>query len=162
MKKMLAVVAMVACVATVARADYYEYSVTTATGAVTTVSDQIPVSGYLDRVEIIQTAGRTNSYTIATYDGTTAVDTVVTSASLATATDVIRPRVIGTTTAGVNLAPAVQAGSDAVTNNVGTALIAAYERPLVGGNLKVSILGDAANVATTAVKVLFYFERFLR
>jgi hypothetical protein len=162
MKKMLAVVAMVACVATVARADFYEYSVTTATGAVTTVSDQIPISGYLDRVEIIQTAGRTNSFTIASYDGTTAVDTVVSVSALATATDVIRPRVIGTTTAGVNLAPAVQDGSDAVTNNVGTALIAAYERPLVGGNLKVSILGDAANVATTAVKVRFYFERFQR
>jgi hypothetical protein len=161
MKKMLAVVAMVACVATVARADFYEYSVTTATGAVTTVSDQIPISGYLDRVEIIQTAGRTNSFTIASYDGTTAVDTIVASGAL-TGNKVIRPRVIGTTTAGVNLAPAVQAGSDAVTNNVGTALIAAYERPMVGGNIKVSILGDAANVATTAVKVRFYFERFQR
>lgn len=159
MKKMLAMVVVVACVATVARADFYEYSVTTATGAVTTVSAQIPISGYLDRVEIIQTAGRTNSFTIASYDGTTAVDTVVSVSALATATDVIRPRIIGTTTAGVNLAAAANG-----TNNytAGTVLVANYERPLVGGNIKVSILGNAANVATTAVKVRFYFERFNR
>jgi hypothetical protein len=156
MKKMLAVVAMVACVATVARADFYEYSVTTATGAVTTVSEQIPISGYLDRVEIIQTAGRTNSFTIATYDGTTAVDTFVASGAL-TGNKVIRPRIIGTTTAGVDIAGVSGSGTNATT-----VLVANYEKPIVGGNLKVSILGDAANVATTAVKVRFYFERFQR
>jgi len=161
MKKMLTLVLMVACVATVARADFYEYSATLATGAVTTVSDQIPVAGYLDRVEIIQTAGRTNSFTIASYDGTTAIDTVVSSASLATATDVIRPRVIGTTTAGVDLAGAITGGTN-TSAAASTVLIAPYERPLVGGNLKVSILGNAANVETTAVKVRFYFERFHR
>ena len=159
MKKMLAVVVMVACGAMAARADFYEYSVTTATGAVTTVSAQIPVSGYLDRVEIIQTAGVTNSYTIATYDSTTAVDTVVTSADLATATDVIRPRIIGTTTAGVNLAAAATGTND---YTAGTILVANYEKPLVGGNLKVSIVGKEENVVATAVKVRFYFERFER
>ena len=160
MKKMLAVVVMVACGAMAARADFYEYSVTTATGAVTTVSAQIPVSGYLDRVEIIQTADRTNTFTIATYDSTTAIDTVVASGAL-TGNKVIRPRIIGTTTAGVALAGVVATGTN-TSAAASSVLVAGYEKPLVGGNLKVSILGDAANVATTAVKVRFYFERFRR
>lgn len=159
MKRMLAaVVVMVVCGAMAARADFYEYSVTTATGAVTTVSAQIPVSGYLDRVEIIQTAARTNTFTIATYDSTTAIDTVVASGAL-TGNKVIRPRIIGTTTAGVNLAAAATGTND---YTAGTVLVASYDKPIVGGNLLVSILGDAANVATTAVKVRFYFERFER
>jgi glycine/serine hydroxymethyltransferase len=156
-KVMMAAVMSVACVASVARADFYEYTGTVTTNAAV-LSDALPVSGTIDRIEVIQTATRTNAIVVATYSGSTAVDTFVNLTALTDTTKVIRPRFVGTTTAGVALTAA--ALTDTGTNLVGTALIAPYEKPIVGGNLRVSLTSPAgAGENSSTVTVRFYFDR---
>ncbi len=155
MKKILVAMLAVALFTATAQSAVYEETFTVTTNAVV-VSSVIPVAGTLDKVEVIQTAGLTNSIVVATYSGTTAVDTLVSLADL-TGNKVVRPRIIGTTTAGVNLAAAIQ--TDA-TNTLGTALIAMYERPYIAGNVKATITANAnMGTATSTVTLRFYFIR---
>jgi len=143
-------------VAVLAQADTATVSLSVTNGQAISYSDAIPASGILDRIEVIQSdATATSTVTVATYSGTTAVDTVA-SLSALVGNKVVRPRIIGTTTAGVNLAAAVQSGSDAVTNNVGTVLVGAYEKPMVGGNLKMAVTGTF-NAGTNTVTAKLYF-----
>jgi phospholipase/lecithinase/hemolysin len=135
-------------------ADTAQVSITTTNGQPITYSDQIPASGYLDRIEIIQSGGTaaTSTVTIATYTGTTAVDTVLTLSSLA-GNKVVRPRIIGTTTAGVNLAAAATGTND---YTAGTVLAAPFERPLIGGNLKMAVTEAGGAAANTVTAILYY------
>jgi hypothetical protein len=142
--------------AVLAQADTATVSLTVTNGQAITYSDAIPASGILEKVEIIQTAGCTATVAVATFSGTTAVDTLVTLASLV-GNKVVRPRIIGTTTAGVNLAASVQAGSDALTNLVSTALVGLYEKPMVGGNLKLAVTAGVATQADNTVTCRVYF-----
>jgi len=142
--------------AVLAQADTATVTLTVTNGQAITYSDAIPASGILDKVEIIQTAGCTATVAVATFSGTTAVDTLVSLTSLV-GNKVVRPRIIGTTTAGVNLAASVQAGSDALTNLVSTALVGLYEKPMVGGNLKLAVTAAAATQADNTVICRVYF-----
>jgi hypothetical protein len=142
--------------AVLAQADTATVSLTVTNGQAITYSDAIPASGILEKVEIIQTSGCTATVAVATFSGTTAVDTFVTLTDLV-GNKVVRPRVIGTTTAGVNLAAAVQNGSDAVTNNVGTVLVGAYEKAMIGGNVKLAVTAGVATQAANTVICRVYF-----
>jgi hypothetical protein len=127
----------------------------TASGAAA-FSEQINASGWLDRVEIVKSGDNdVVDIDLATWTGTTAVDTYVDINALATATDVvvIRPRRVGTGVSGVALAGAL--GANAGTN-VTQVLVAPYERPMIGGNLKLRVGASAGTNAT--VTATLYFE----
>jgi hypothetical protein len=123
------------------------------------ISADLPVAGYLDKVEVWNsTAGMTSAVTIASYAGATAADTFVNLAAVGgTTPSVVRPRVIGTTTAGANLAAAVLATGDNSTNLVTTFLAANYEPIMLGGNTRVKVTGTVA--ATNTVTVRLFFKR---
>ncbi len=127
-------------------------------------SDPINISGYLDRVELVKSDDNdVVDIDLATWSGTTAVETYVDINALATATDVVvvRPRVLPTTAAGVVLAPAALITEGGTTNvTAGTALVGAYEKPLVGGNIKLKV-GAAAGTNATVTATL-YFERLAK
>jgi hypothetical protein len=155
MKKMTGIMVAALVVAGVARAAVYEETFTVTTNAAV-VSGILPIAGTLDKVEVINAADRTNTVVIATYSGTTAVDTYVSLADLA-GSKVVRPRIIGTTTAGVNLAAAANGTND---YTAGTVLIAPFERPYIAGNVKATITANAANAANASTVTLrFYFTR---
>jgi hypothetical protein len=159
--KRLILVALVALVAGVgaAHADMQSASVTV-TNTQTAISASIPASGWLDRIEITVTGSSTSAVTVASYaaDGTTAVDTFLTLAT-ATANTVVRPRVIGTTTAGVNLAAAstlVTVNESLETNAVPTqVLIAQYDRIMIGGDIRLKVVAGSAAANTVTAKIFY-------
>jgi len=156
MKRFIGLVCFLAVGAAFA-ADVYTYTITGTNTQPITYSDSLPISGVLDKIEVITSAASTCTVTVASYSGTTAVDTYATKAisNGETATPaVFRPRVIGTTSAGVELAGVVLASGDNSTNLVTTVLSAQYERPMIGGNVKVATTFTAG--ASTAIVRLFY------
>jgi hypothetical protein len=155
MKKTLCVMMLAMFATATVQAAVYEETFNVSTNAAV-VSAVLPIAGTLDKVEVIQSAGVTNTIVIATYTGTTAVDTLVGLTDL-TGNKVVRPRIIGTTTAGVNLAAAIIADA---TNTVGTVLVAPFERPYIAGNVKATLTANAANGTTASTITLrFYFTR---
>ena len=163
MKRFLSILAVASVYAFVCgsvRADSAVASVTVTNGQ-TTISESISASGWLDRIEITVTGSSTSAVTVASYaaDGTTAVDTWLTIAA-ATANTVVRPRVIGTTTAGVNLAAAsalVTINTSGETNAVPTqVLIAQYDRIMIGGDIRLKVVAGSAAANTVTAKV--YYE----
>lgn len=145
-------------------ADTRTVSLVATNGQAIQYSDAIPASGYLEKVEVVQTSGCTSTVTVATFSGTTAIDTFASLTTLV-GNKVVRPRIIGTTTAGVDLAAAVQAGADAMTNNVGTVLVGSFEKPLIGGNLKVAVTPSGSSTTgtgTNTVAVTLYFVPAIR
>jgi len=158
MKKVLVMLGVVLLAVNFAMADSVSVTVTVTNGQAATFSDLIPASGWLDRIEVRQDSSATSTIVVATYDGTTAVETFATLSGLTDAQKVVRPRLIGTTTAGVALA-AVAAGSTAALTNAyaSTVLVAPYERPLIGGNLKARVTGTA-NDGSNPVTVTVFFE----
>lgn len=154
MNKFKMILAALLCVAAVAvQADTYTYTYSVTTGDVIT-SSAVPVSGWLDKIEISQHANGTCSVVVATFDGTTAVDTYATVANLTDTTKVVRTRLIGTGNSGTDLAAAnVGTPSNAVPTLLPTAL---YERPMIGGNTKIQITGES--VPAQDVKVVIYYE----
>jgi hypothetical protein len=157
MKKLLAFAA-VCVIATAAISDTATVTVT-ATGA-DAYSDAINISGYLNKVEIYRTPDPSSAVVnvdVATFIGTTAVDTFVDLNNVATnaAAVVIRPRVLPTTAAGVTLTAVDNSGTNTTTMLVGN-----YEKPLVGGNLKLKVGASGGTNAT--VTATFYYERLAR
>jgi hypothetical protein len=146
MKKMVAIGCMLALAAGMARADVYTLTVTITNNQTAAYSDPIPVAGYLDKVEIAQSAATsTGGIMLATFSGTTAVDIYVTN-NVTAVRKIVRPRVIGTTTAGTDLA-AVTASASTSTNECTTTLLkGVYERLPVGSNFKLKYWGG--NVAS--------------
>jgi len=145
-------------IVTVALADSIVVDTVQTPGIGTAYSDPIRASGWLDRVELVRkgtAAATTNQNTavvIATYDGTTALTTYATVTFAAgETTKTVRPRVIGQTTAGVNLAAATNA-----TGTTAQVLVANYEPMLLGGNLKMAVTTDGTN---DAVRAVLYFDR---
>jgi hypothetical protein len=165
MKKLLALAA-VCLIATAAICD--TVTVTLSAAGASAYSDPINISGYLDRVEVYRTGDPTSDVIdidLATFIGTTAVETYVDLNAVATnaAPTVIRPRVLPTTAAGVALtaATAIVSTTDASTNAVATTvLVGAYEKPLVGGNTKLKITALAGTNAT--VTATLYYERLAK
>jgi len=157
MKKLL-VCAAVGFLALAAVADTATVTVT-ATGAAA-FSAPINASGYLDRIEIVKSDDNdVVDITLGTYSGTTAVEKYVDISALATATDVVvvRPRVLRTSAAGAVMTGAssgveVGTGTNAVATTV---LVGAYEKPLIGGNMKLRV-GAAAGTNATVTATLYY------
>jgi hypothetical protein len=151
----LMVLVAVLALGSVANADTAVYSVSVTGSQAIVYSDALPVSGWLDRITVSQTAGATCTVTVAQYAGTTAVDTYA-SLSALVGNKVVRTRVIGTGNTGTALAAATVDNST-LTNNVTTQLSANYERILLGGNTKVAVTAAAAS-PDNAVTVTLFFE----
>jgi len=156
MKKIVSLIAVFA-LAGLVNADTFTWSsdVLLTNGQIS-VSADLPVAGYLDKVEVWNsTAGMTSAVTIASYAGAVAADTFVNLAAVGgTTPSVVRPRVIGTTTAGVNLA-----GNSAGTNHATQVLTAYYEPVMLGGNTRVSVTGTVASTNTVTVRLFFKRDR---
>jgi len=135
----------------VACADSYTYSVALTTTQVLT-SAALPVSGWLDKVEIVNTSGATTDVMVATFTGTTPIDQYVYAVANANVAKVIRPRFIGTGNTGTDLAGAV---SGASSNAATTVLMASYDRAMLGGNLKVLVTNGVPANAAFSVKIFF-------
>lgn len=150
MSKVLVGFMIVFCLVGIVYADSYTYTLVS-DGNTTNTSDAIPVSGYLDKIEMSGPgSARTNQIVIATYDGTTAVETIATVSALTTP-KVVRTRVLPTDNTGTALAAVGGTGTNTLTQ-----LNVMYEKILVGGNIKVTTINAHANACTN--KVVFYFE----
>lgn len=155
MKKLLTFAAAVALFASFAVADSATVEVTAAGAA--TYSDAINISGYIERVELVKsTDNDVVDIDVATFSGTTILESIVNIDALATATDtvVIRPRVVGTGLSGTALAAVT---GTAVGTNTTQMLTVPYERIMAGGNIKLKVTAAAGTNAT--VKATIYYER---
>jgi len=125
-------------------------------GAAIQYSDAIPVSGILDKIEIVQTGtASTNLVTLATYSGTTAVETFVSLADNTAGADVVRLRVLPTANTGSALAAASTGGTN-TSVAVTTALMVPYQAPWIGGNVKMAVTGSgtaSTNVWTVTATI---------
>jgi hypothetical protein len=158
---LLGIVMLLGCGALVASADTYTYSLLVTNGQAATISDQLPISGELDKIEIspsLLTA--TNAVLVATYDaaGTTVVDTYCTNSAAGNA--IFRPRVIGTPVTSTT--PYVGVASPTGTNTT-TVLMAQYERMLIGSNVRISMSGiggiwSGATATNNTVTVRIYYK----
>jgi hypothetical protein len=141
-KVMVFVLAVLGSFAIQAKADVAVVNLIVTNGQAITYSEPINANGYLDKIEITQDAGAatTSTVTIATYSGTTAVETYATATSL-TGNKVIRPRFALQTTAGAVV--------DSATNAV-------LEKALIGGNVKMAVTGTV-NDGSNEVKAYIYY-----
>lgn len=155
MNKFAIISAIIAACAFSAQADSFTYtSDSLLTNGQISTSAALPVSGYLDRIEMYgANAAMTSAVVVASYtSGGTAIDTFANVTALAETTPkVIRPRFVGTTTAGTTIAPVELVGG----TNVSTILTAPYERPIIGGNVKVKVTGTVANTNTVVVTIFY-------
>lgn len=162
MKQVMGLVGVLVLVAGCALADTATVSLTLTNGQATTYSDAIPASGWLDKIEIVNTDGAacTSTVVIATYSGTTAVETFGTAS--VTTPKVIRPRYLPTANTGVALSGATTSSTGSsdgtnITNVVATTVLnIPYERPLIGGNLKMAASCVANDTTNTVTAVLYY------
>ena len=155
MKKLIVGLMAVAMLVGVSLADTKSVIVT-ASGAAA-YSAAVPVSGWLDKIEIVKSDdNEVVDIDIGTFDGTTAIDTFVNIDALATSVDkvVVRPGAVRTSAAGVAMTAVVAVGS--TTNDVTTQIVVPVERIMVGGNVLVKVNASAGTNAT--VKAIFYFE----
>jgi hypothetical protein len=154
MKKIVVGLIGLLVMASMACADTYTYTYVNG-GNNTNLSAAIPVSGYLDKIEmsILAATERTSTVVVATYDGTTAVDTL--GSVTLTGTKVIRLRVQPTDNTGTVI-PSVWSAAGTDGTNASTILSVVYDKVLVGGNMKVSIANAHTHASTN--KIVFYYE----
>lgn len=160
MKKFLAIAAC-SLIGFAAIADTYTFTATLTNGQPITYSDPLPVSGYLEKIEVSADVASTTTVTVATYtSGNQALDTYATKAISAVgtnATAVFRTRVLGTDNAATALSAAGLLNNTTNTyTGVGTSLVAGYERPMLGGNVKVALTGTANDGSCPVTVTLFY------
>ena len=154
MKKIVSIMLFVLAFGSLAMADTYSYEYIAA-GNYTNVSDQIPVSGYLDKIELSGLgATRTSGVVVATYTGTTAIDTLASVSALTTPV-VVRLRVQPTDNTGTVI-PSVWSAAGTGGTNASTILSIVYDKVLVGGNIKITIINAHVNAQTN--KITFYYE----
>jgi hypothetical protein len=147
MKKILVVLAVFGLLAFGAYADSMSVTVSVTNGQAISYSAAIPVSGILEKIEISQTATTTN-ITIATYNGTTAVETYASVLLLSGATSkLVRPVFLPTDNTGTALA----AVSSGVGTNTLTQLSIPYQKAMLGGNVKMAVTAGAADSVVTAI-----------
>lgn len=158
MKRFLLAVLVSLFVVSVSVADTATVSLSVTGGQAIAYSDAIPVSGILEKVEIVQTANVTNTIVLATYSGTTAIDTYVSLASLATSTKLVRPAFLPTANTGTALAAVIGSGTDALTNLVSQVLVVPYAKAILGGNVKLAVTTDSATgeAASTVTATIYY------
>lgn len=158
MKKVLIGIMVLFALVSMASADVYSLDMTVTNGQ-TQYSDPLPISGYLDKVEVICKGGNalsTSMVVLATFSGTTIVDMYVTNQiTQPTAVKVYRPRFIGTTTAGTDIAAVTEASTLALTNIVATTVLQAnYDKNLIGSNFKIKLYGvNIINTITNTVRI---------
>ncbi len=161
MRKLIVITALLCAFAGIARADVQTWeSDTMTTNTHVDVSDALPVSGYLEKIEAWNScAGCTSTVVVASYNAAgTAVDTLATVTLTTTTPKVIRTRVIGTTNAGVDLAGALAYGATNLSLAATTALIAPYERVMLGGTTKITATGTITD-GTNTVNVRIFYDR---
>jgi hypothetical protein len=144
MKKTLAIIAAVGLLAVSAYADSVTVSLSVTGGQAIAYSDPIPVSGILEKIEIVQTAVTTN-IVIASYSGTTAIDTYVSLSPLVGLTKLIMPAFLPTDNTGTALTSA----TDANTNSP-RVLVIPYRQAMIGGNVKLAVDAMTADATVTA------------
>jgi len=152
------VMGILACLCAVSvMADSYTYTYSSA-GIGTNLSDAIPISGWLDKIELSNGTGAaaTTTVVVATYDGTTAIDTLVTKA--VTTPVVVRLRVQPTDNTGTVIPAVAITGAE---TNVTTLLTVPYGPVLVGGNIKISTI-NVHSTTTNENKIVFYYEPLKR
>ena len=161
MRKLLVSLLAVAAISFAARADVYTAVIGVTNSVVTT--NAVNASGWLDKIEISGPNVSAGSYSIiiGTYDAgvtgsvnPTIIDTYATLSGLTTSSTVVRPRVVGTTTAGVAITAVTGSGS----TNVTTVLMAPYDRICMGGNTIIK-LTPASCTAGGNVTVSFYYTK---
>lgn len=150
----------VLALAGMALADSYTYTVAATNGG-TYQSDPLPVSGWLDKIEFSQDASATCTVTVCSYAGTnaTAVETYMTLSGTAADTDVVKTRFIGETSAGVAYAGVI---SGTETSAASTVLVAPYERPMLGGDIRVNVSSVNASDGTDNITVRILYEPLAR
>ena len=156
MKTVIACVVLVLVSAMVLSAATASVSLSVTNGQAISYSSQIPASGTLDKIEVVQTAGYTSTVTVATFSGSTAIETLASLTTLV-GNKVVRPRVVPTDNTGSALA-----ANGATNASQATALTIPYARPMVGGNLLLAVTpsgGSATGIGTNAVSVTLYFDK---
>ena len=158
MKKFLGImfVALFALLAvSTARAESYVYSFSyPQTGVTAIASAALPINGYVDKIEISQNAQATSTVVVASYDvNGTAIDTLVSASANSADTLVVRPRFVGTSTAGV----ALTAATTTTASYYATVLSVPYERAMVRGNVKVVVTPDGVGVGLTNTMTVAVF-----
>lgn len=149
MKQFIGIIAAVAMFAGIASANsqVYTFNVTNSVAH----TNSVALSGWLDKIEVSSPNVSSGAYAVvvASYDdGMTAIDTYASLSNKQTTPTVVRPRVIGTSNAGVSLA--------GTTNILDGILSAKYERPLIGGNTKIVCTPTAAANGGTVKVEIFY------
>ena len=161
MKKVgLILVALLVGFGVLAQADTRTVSLSVTGGQAIVYSDAIPVSGILEKIEVVQTANVTNTIRLATYSGTTALDTYMLLSSLATATKVVRPDFLPTDNTGTALAAAQAAAAASGTNTAATTVLnVLYRQAIIGGIDKLAVTtGSATGETASTVTATIYFR----
>ena len=160
MKKFVSFIAVIA-LAGLVNADTFTWSSSVlSTSTQAEVSADLPVSGDLVKIEAwsSHTGVQTSTVTLASYAGTTAIDTIATLTVPGTGTQarVAYPRRVGTDSTGVNLAAANGVGENTNTTQM---LTVPYEPIMLGGNTKIRVSQLAASTTTNTVTVRLFFKR---
>ena len=140
------------------KADSYTYSVTVTNGQALNLSDPLPVSGYIEKIEVVTESASTTTVTVATYSSASNAIETFASAIIngTTPQKVFRPRFISTDIGGTNLTATTV---NTPSNAVGTVTFSIpYERGFAGGNLRCAVTGTA-NDGSCPVNVTIYFAK---
>ena len=160
MNKIVSLIAAFALVG-LAHADTFTWSSSVlSTSTQAEVSADLPVSGELVKIEAwsSHTGVQTSTVTLASYAGTTAIDTIATLTVPGTGTQatVAYPRRVGTGSTGTLLAGVPHTSSDTSMVQV---LTVPYEPIMLGGNTKIRVSQVAASTTTNTVTVRLFFKR---
>lgn len=156
MKKMIVFAFVMTVLAGFVSAGTVTVSLVATNGQSIQYSDPVNISGILDKIEVVQTSGCTATVTVATFSGTTAIETFASLTTLV-GNKVVRPRVLPTDNTGASLA--------AVTNALGTVstfLSVPYSRPTIGGNVKVAVTPSGSSTTGTGTNTVictFYYDK---
>lgn len=157
MKRFLISGLVLLSVAVLSFGDTATVSLTVTNAQAATLSDAVLISGEIDKIEFSQDSAATSTVTLASYAGSTAVETFASLTTWTDTTKLVIPRRVGTTSAGVSLTAAVfgtQFGTG--TNALGTVLYAPYEKPIAGGTIKMSVTGTSNDGANTVTATIYY------
>ncbi len=153
MKKIGLILVALVGLAGMAQAATVSASLTVTNTQAITYSDPIQISGTLQKIEVVQSAGSTSTVTVASYNGTNAVDTFASLTSLV-GSKVVRLMVAPTDNTGTAIASS--------TNNataVGTVLAVPYVQPYIGGNVKLAVTAAGSATGTNTVTVTLFYEK---
>lgn len=171
MKKVIVGLIGLIIMAGMALADTYIWESATITNGVTQTNN-VTVSGWLEKIEYSQSAAASSTVFVATYTTNSAGTNVAveTYLSLVTSTadsTVVRPRFLPTDNTGASLSATVaeywggtNINGGPLTNHVATtALNVDYSRAFIGGNVKIMCSGaGGASSKTQSSKIVIFYE----